>query len=368
MVDSVDQQDELFNILFQFKQEQVDEKKVPRASRDEISQLATLLKADVTTVKLLFDGQLWLIKENVPLIMAERMQSAFEQSGSQCFIRSVKTEGAKAELQKKDMALLPIFQFPPHEFSPMIYGKPRSVAIHNAARKPLFYALAQSPVAGLFVPFMMSVIFALIIQDQSTSWLSEKFPSSTLTLQIPIFSFFIFASSIYLLFSIFTSKNIICFYWKKKLETPFLSMKKQHWYFKPVVQYQLLNDKLRSVGSIKHKQFSHQCILLDQSGAKLIEISAYVEANDVALDAVLTLREQIFSSWIFDFMQAWLGRSGSRPRQKLFIVRDAQKNIIGKYSVTPKLARLTFDDGIREQFSESQQHLIVAMTLLLRKA
>ncbi|MDQ6975056.1 MAG: hypothetical protein Q9M22_00665 [Mariprofundaceae bacterium] len=315
----------------------------------------------------MFDGQLWLIKKNVPRAIAERMKLAFEQSGSECFIRSVKIDNGKAELQKKDAGLLPVFQFSPHEFSSMVYAKPKPVAINNAARKPIFYILAQSPINGLLVPFILSVLLALIIQDQSTSWLSAKFAASTPPLKLQIFSFFIFVSSIYLLFSILTAKNIVCFYWGKKFKSPFLTMKKQHWYFKPTVQYQLLNDKFKSVGSIKHKQFSHRCILLDQRGKRVVGISAYVEANDVALDAVLTLREQILSSWVFDFIQAWLGRFDSRPSQKLFIVRDAEENIIGKYSLAPKLARLTFDDAINEQFSESQQHLIVAMTLLLRK-
>jgi len=322
--------DELFDVLFEYRP---DSHKPDQAAVDvSAGKLAQLLKSDVASVTPLFDGHRWLIKRNAPLAMAEKLQKAFELAGVDCLL--VATHGAKKRPATTRKATLkksqtfnssPDFQYSPYDFCPMLYASPTSSAVYDGKQKVRCFIAPQFPVVGLIVPFILSVIVALIIQNYATTILSEYNSSSTMHWQLPAVSMALFFSVIYLAFSLFTAKNAVDFSHDQTMEAPFLTMKKQHWYFKPTVRYRLSEQgEATTVAMIQHQLMAKKCVLLDQHGQKSISVAPYVSMDNLTLDAAFNLREGVLESGFLDLFSAWFRRGEVQPRYRLYMIRDAR--------------------------------------------
>jgi len=363
--------DELFDVLFEYRP---DGRKSDQNAVDVCaSKLAQLLKSDVASVTPLFNGQRWIIKRNAPLAMAEKLQQAFERAGGDCLLVPVNdTSSFPVKSQKspikheQSFSNLPDFQYSPYDFSPMLLSNPTSSALYDGKQKVRCFIGPRSPVVGLIIPFIFAVVVALTIQHFATQILSEYNSSSSTHWKLAALSMALFFGSIYLTFSLFTAKSAIDFRLEKTVGKLFLTLKKQHWYFMPTVRYRLFEQGERTVvGTIDHQLMRKKCVLLDQHGKQRISVAPYVSIDNLTLDAAFNLREGVLESGFFDLFSAWFRRGEATPRYRLYIIRDAQGEIIGKYTYSETVAKLYFDPSIASTLSENEQYHIMAMMLLL---
>jgi|UPI00037DFEBE hypothetical protein len=350
-----------FNVLFQYHPRRGNT--LGYSDIETRNNLANVLQVELKVLETLFDGRSWMIKRNVSRDVAEKIGRAFERAGAPCFIQPV-DDSATPERTEEATAEKLIFQYAPHEFSPMFYAKPRPASVSNDNEKKLFFIQAQSPVVGLLVPFAISVFVAIMVQEHATTWLSEQLTGSVSTTALSIASFTGFILVIYLLFSLLTARSGIAFY-QKTADNPFLLLHKRHWYFAPVWTYQLYNANGAEIGRIRFNPFGKRCTLMDMNGMHRAAMSINTSAEDAVVEAAFTLRETLFSSWLFSLVQHWFSGKLERSSDTIFTVRNAQGLKIGTYRLSKKQGKLSFDTSINGSVSPGLQHQIFAMSILL---
>jgi len=266
-------------------------------------RLSRILKTDEENLGALFDGDRWLIRNNIDLPTARRYETAFASAGAKCTIEDVSPAPPPDIQEDAESDEFEILSFEPYPFCPFVFSMPVSEAVKDGDRNTVFHIISKKPIFGRLFSFLIGSLIAFFLEILLMPHLAERLGTSD---AVSFLGAGLYFAGIYLFYSLLTGRKHIAFYTDTSESSPFMEMLSRRMFKTGYDAYELSDERGEKIGTLKKDGYRNIYESYAADGLRICTAERHLKMNKVATDAVLTIREYLFESRIIDVLQAMI--------------------------------------------------------------
>ncbi len=278
-------------------------------------RLARLLKTDMETLELLFDGNSWLIKKNL------------SHDKAQLYVRAFTEVGAGVSLMDNEQEPLNRrFSVEAYPLAPMIYSRPRKLKVNNENNQAFCFISAKKPLFGRGFSLFLPAFPALVLQQ----WFTRKLVVLLGTgWEVSLLSMLLFFGLWYGVYVSLSSMRHLIFYRRgNDPHSNFLALHLAHgWQLNNLnyhVYTQHQGEQQLLVRLRKKSLYSSLVQVFTPQDALLAEMHKVYNLEQFGMQMGFAIRKELFKSKLLDIIQGWVSGKKRRPG---FVITNPQGDV-----------------------------------------